>query len=525
MRKPVLLKVAEKSRRKVSATKSVPAPTGGWNALDSIADMPPSDAVTMKNWWPTTKDIMVRKGKDDHVTGFPNGQIDSLMPYVKPDGTESLFCAHNASFYDVTSPGAVGSSVATGLSNARWDSINFTNTSGNSYLCCFNGEDSARYWDNSSWITVNTGSSPGITGVATASLKAPWVHQRRMWLIEKNSLSAWYLPVDSVGGGAKEFNMSGLFKRGGHLIAGGAYTMDAGDGPDDYWYAISSEGEIIAYSGTDVTSLATWRLVGVWNVGEPIGERCLLRFRGDALIILREGVFPLSQALISASTDKTKAITNKIKDAMADAAVMYKNNFGWQIVFYPEVNMIILNVPVSEGANQEQYCMNIITGAWTRFTGINANCWTIFNGQPYYGGDGVVGKFWGSFSDNSLDINTDLQQAFNYFGQRGTLKSFSLIKPYLFSDGAPNILSDINVDFRDEIPTSSLSTTADLYGTWDSTNWDLGTWGGALNITDEWQHAFGVGVCAALRMQTASNDSELRLKSTDFVFENGGIVG
>jgi len=524
MRKPVLLKQAEQGRRQVSSTRSIPAPVKGLNALDSVASMNEEYAVIFKNWWPTTNDVQVRKGWDNHVTGL-TAQVESLMPYVKPDGTETLFAAEGTDFFNVTSAGAVGAAVVTTLTNARWQSINFTNTSGTSYLCCFNGVDSPRYWDNSTWTTITGASSPAITGVTTSTLKAPWVHQRRIWTIETNSLSAWYLPVDAVGGAAKELKLSGLFKRGGHLIAGGSYTMDGGDGPDDYWYAITSEGEIVSYAGTDPSSLSTWRLVGVWYVGEPIGTRPLLKFRGDALIILREGVFPLSQALISAATDKSKAITHPIKELMANSARDHNTKFGWQIEFYPEANMIILNVPVQEGSNQEQYVMNVITGAWARFDNISANCWTIFNGQPYFGSNTTVGKLWGSNADNGNNINTDLQQAFSYFGSSGRLKYFELIKPYIFTDGSPTVLADINVDFRPESPTSQLTFTGATYGVWDTAVWDTSLWGGLLELNDEWQSCFGVGTSAALRMKTSSKNIEIRLKSTDYVYQNGGVVG
>ena len=346
-----------------------------------------------------------------------------------------------------------------------------------------------------------------------------------MWMIQKDSLTAWYLPVDAVGGEAKALNMAGLFQKGGHLIAGGTYTMDAGLGPDDYWYAITSEGEIISFSGTDVTSLATWRLVGVWNVGQPIGDKCLLKFRGDALIVLREGVFSLSAALISATTDKSKAITNNIKDAINNVANLYSGNFGWELVFYSDANMLILNVPIDEGKNQIQYAMNIITGSWTLFEGVEANAWVIFNGEPYFGGDKFVNKFWDTFADKDTDIDTDLEQAFSYFGNRGTLKSFKMIKPYLFTNGKPSILADIALDFRDEAPTSSLTSPPSIYGIWDTSKWDNSLYGGQLNIMDEWQHCSGIGTSAALRMQTSSNKEELRLKATDYLYERGGIIG
>ena len=524
MRKPVLFKAAENKRAEISRPISIPAPVGGLNALDSIAKMKSHFAVIMKNWWPTTKDIMVRKGYINHVTGL-TAQVESLMPYVKPSGTETLFAAEGTDFFDVTSAGAVGAAVVSGLTNARWDSINYTNTSGTSYLCCFNAVDSPRYWNNSSWITITGASSPAITGVTTTTLKAPWVHQRRMWLIEKDTLFAWFLPVDAVGGAAQKLDLSGLCKRGGSLVAGGAYTFDAGDGPDDYWYAITTEGEVVAYRGTDPTSGATWGIVGVWYIGEPIGARPLFKFRGEALLILREGVYPLSQALIASGTDKTKAITLTIKDALANAAASYNTNFGWQLEYYPEANMLILNVPVAEGSKQQQFCMNAITGAWTNFDGIQANCWAIFNGQPYFGGDTVVGKFWGVYSDPVDNICTDLQQAFDDLGSPGRLKNVNLMKPYIFTDGAPEVLIDVNMDFRDELPSSPLSFAQTTYGVWDTSVWDSGIWGGALNISDDWQACFGVGNYAALRMITASNGIETRLKSTDYVFEYGGIVG
>jgi len=522
MRKPVLLKGGR--RQRVSTPTSVPAPVKGLNAIDSIAEMDSKYAAIMENWWPTTKDIMVRKGVTDHVTGIST-QVESLMPYIKPDGTETLFAAENDAFYNVTSSGAVGAAVVSSLTNARWDSLNFTNTSGTSYLCCFNATDAPQYWDDSSWTAITGVSTPAITGVTATTLKAPWVHQRRLWTIEKDTLYAWYFPVDAVGGAAQKQDLSGICKRGGHLVAGGSYTFDGGDGPDDYWYAITSEGEVVAYRGTDPTSLSTWSLVGVWYIGEPIGTRPLFKFRGEALLILREGIFPLSKALIAANADKTAAITLNIKDAIANAAALYNDNFGWQLEYYPEANMLILNVPFGEGTNQKQYCMNSITGAWTLFNGIDANCWAIFNGQPYYGGNQVVGKLWGSFDDNGNNIDTQLQQAFSYFGSPGVLKNFSLIKPFIFSDGTPEVLADINVDFKDEPAASSLSFSPTTYGVWDTSKWDQAPWGGALNINDNWQTCFGVGTSAALRMQTASNAIELRLSATDYLFETGGVVG
>lgn len=524
MRKPVLLKKPPGQKTGTARPFSAPAPVKGLNSVDPITNMDLEFANVLLNWWPETNDVRVRKGFEDHSTGLPD-QVESLMPYVKPDGTETLFAASNGNFYNVTSSGAVGAAVVTGLSNDRWDSINYTNSSGDSYLLCFNGSDNPRYWDNSSWVSVDSGSSPAITGVTSANLKAPWTHQRRLWAIEKNTLKAWYFPVDAVGGAATAVDLSGLCKLGGHLVAGGAYTFDAGDGPDDYWFAISSEGEVVAYAGTDPSSASTWGLIGVWRLGEPVGTRPILEYRGEALLLLREGVYPLSRALMTEQTDDSAAITFNIKEKIAKAVSLHGSKFGWQMKFYPEANMIILNVPIAEGSEQQQYCMNVLTGAWTVFDAIEANCWAIFQNQPYFGGNQVVGKFWGTLHDNNNNIDTDMQQAFSTLGADGRLKDIKLIKPYIFSDGAPDVLADVNTDFEDAPASGALTFSPSTHAVWDTDKWDQSTWGGALDINTQWQTAQSVGVYHALRLQSASNGLEVRLKGTDYLYEHGGIVG
>jgi hypothetical protein len=62
------------------------------------------------------------------------------------------------------------------------------------------------------------------------------------------------------------------------------------------------------------------------------------------------------------------ALSDKIQGAFAAAAAQYKNNFGWCLLYNPKNNALIVNVPVSVGANQEQFVMNNITKAWCKFT-------------------------------------------------------------------------------------------------------------------------------------------------------------
>lgn len=509
------------ARRRRARTTSIPAPVGGWNARDPEADMDPRDAVDLINWFPRTGDVQFRKGFTQHATGLGD-EVETLMVYNEADGTQSMFAAVANEFYDVTSTGAVGAAVVTGLSNAQWRSVNYTNTDGTAYLCCFNGVDSPRYWNGSSWITVTGASSPAITGVTTSTLDSPWIHKRRMWMLEVDSLSAWYLAVDSVGGAAQEFPLLGLFKRGGYLVAGGTWTVDGGDGVDDLLVIVTSEGEVAVFQGTDPSSSATWALIGVYRVGEPIGKNCLLKYTGDLLLLTKNGILPLSRALQSAQIDPSVAITDKVSGAIADSVRAYSNSYGWQMEFYAAGNMLILNVPVTDG--QEQYVMNSLTGAWGRFVGIEANCWAILDGEPYFGSNGFVGQFWDTNGDNDTNITGDIQQAYSYFNDRGSQKFWTMLRCIFRASGAPSVLATLNPDFERNDPSAALNFTPVTQALWDSAVWDTDLWAGTAGVVlKDWQSTGVIGTCAGLRLTCTSKTLDITFQATDFVYEEGGV--
>lgn len=478
----------------------------------------------MDNVFPDTTDVMVRKGYTQFATDIPL-QVESLMPYNRADGSDQLFCASDDSFYDITSGGAAGSAVQSSLSNARWQSVNFTNSSGTVYLCCFNGVDSPRYWDGSSWVTITAISTPAITGVTVTGLISATVHKRRMWLVQVDSLKAWYLPVDSVGGAANAIDLGGIAYKGGYIMALGTWTIDAGEGMDDYWCAVTSEGQLVVYRGTDPSSASTWELVGVWDVGQPIGRRCLYKYKADLLYVSLEGVLPLSAAITTGRTDQRVALTDKITQAMSSAAALNKGNYGWELLYYPEANMLMLNIPVDEGGNQEQYAMNTVTGAWGGpFQGINANCWCIFGGEPYFGSETYVGKFWDSLSDNGTNIAFEAQQAYTYLGSRGRLKQVKSVRPYILAGGDFSVVMGVNVDFSQNEVTGSISFSAPTYGIWDTALWDSGIWGANLNSYADWQTVNAVGTAVSLRIKGQVKDIEFRYAASDVVYENGGVI-
>lgn len=512
-----------KGQGRISSIESRQAPVKGWNARDPIAAMKPGDAIILDDMFPMPNDIMLRKGIVAHVTGIGD-QVESLMPYNNPDGTQTLFCAAGNEFYDVTSAGAVGSAVVSTLTNARWQHNNFTNSSGDSYLCCFNGVDNPRYWNGTSWIEITGVSTPAITGLTPSDIVSSTTHMRRMWLVQKDTLKAWYLPVDAVGGAAAALDLSGIAKRGGYLMAIESWTIDSGAGLDDHWIAITSEGEIIVYAGSDPSSANTWAIKGVWYIGSPIGRRCLIKFGGDILMILKNGVFPLSKALLSASVDRTVAMTDKIDQAMNAAASSHSSNFGWQLTSYTAENMLLLNVPITEGSSQHQYVMNTLTGAWCRFTGYEANCFEVFGDELYCGGNGVVSKAWSTFSDNGAGITGIGETAFDYFSAK-TKKSFKMVRPILSTNGTPAVSIGIDIDYEDADRLTTNTFTGIMAGLWGIALWGIGLWGSGLQTIRNWIGVSEIGLCAATHIHIQAEGLEVHWQATDFLYEVGdGIV-
>lgn len=501
--------------------QSVPAPVGGWNARDSISNMDPMDAVTLTNFFPTASNVVLRGGYTKWATGM-TGQVQTVINY-STGTTDKLYAFADGKIYDVTSSGAVGSALVTGLTNNKWEHINVTTAAG-SYLYIVNGVDKPLLFNGTTWAPIDGSSAIPITGVTTTSLDNISLFKNRVWFIEKNTLKAWYLPTGAVGGAANYIDMSAIAKYGGYLVDLDTWTLDAGYGVDDNLVFVTSNGEVIVWSGTDPASASTWALIGVWKLGSPIGKRCMLKYAGDLLLITYDGLMPLAGSLQSSRLDPRVALSNKIQGAITTATTQYGDSFGWEILYSAKNNALWINVPVAEG-QQQQYVMNNITKSWCNFSGWNANCWETFSDDPFFGGDGYVGRAWNStYIDDTNNIQTNALQAFNYYGSRGVKKYFTRARPNLFTNGTPAVFVGMNVDFDVQPATSSLSFSPSSVGLWDgaTSKWDTANWGSsAATITNNWQGITGIGYCGGINLISKSQGIQIEWASTDVVFQVG----
>ena len=462
--------------------------------------------------------------------------VDPVMVY---DGTRWFFVATTTTAVTIssiarTSPSATATvTTATAHGLVTGNRVTITGAS----EATFNGTFVITVTGASAFTYTSTGTSTatsvtgayttiGITGVNSNTFINVNLFKNRLYFTQKDTLACWYLDVDAISGPASPLYFGGIARNSGYLQAMGTWTLDAGQGADDYAVFVTSMGEVIVYNGTDPDNADTWQLKGVWQLGQTFARRCFFKYAGDLLLLTQDGLVPLASALQSSRLDPRVNLTDKIYYAVSQAATLYYDLFGWQINYFASENMIILSIPTSTG--MEQFVMHTITKAWGRFTGIQGYCWEVSgDADMHFGGDGYVGIFYDGYSDNGSNITATAQQAYSYFESAGQLKRFMMVRPILQSTGGvPNVVCGLSVDFdtQSQLGQVQFNPTTLSDGVWDASRWDNANWSGGLITTKVWQGVTGLGFAGSININVASRNIELHWASTDYVMERGGVL-
>src|SRR6267142_4793676 len=406
-------------RGQVARTTSISSPVAGLNARDSIAAMNVKNAVLMENLWPEANSVRVRKGSSNWTTGI-TGQVQTMMAYAPRSGVAQFYgITTGGNIYNVSAAGAVGAAVVSGLTNGQWQYIQSTNSAGAAFLTLCNGVDTVRQYDGAAWT------APAITGPsATSVLVNITTHMNRIWFVEKNTMTAWYLATSAITGAATAFPLGPLFVRGGSLMAMGTWTFDSGNGAEDNLVIITTEGEIAVYAGTDPSSATTWQLRGVYFLAPPIGRKCLIKFGGDILLLTVRGIFPMSSVIQSVTINERTSISSIIDPLLKADYESYNSYYGWHLTLYPQADMLIVNVPTG-AATSVQYCMNTLTKAWTKFLLLDFLSSVVSDTRLFLGCDTKTKLGWIGGVDGTATVQYRCVQAFRFFGADTSLKRWA----------------------------------------------------------------------------------------------------
>ena len=508
-----------------SSSTSLAAPIGGLNARDSVANMAPTDAVVLENWFPKTTSVDIRAGYTAWNTF--TGICQTVMVYSGVSATKVFSCVKNGStysIYDSTSSGALSSAVVGGggatveaLTSARFDYQSFGTTGGN-YFVAVNGTDTPLQYDGTNWI------ASAMTGLTTANLVSVGVFKRRLFFIQKNTLDMWYLPVDSITGALARFNLGPLFKLGGTINSIVTVTDATEGNMEDYIGFLSSEGEILAYRGTDPSVAASWILAAHFRIGRPVctGNRTWCKVGTDAFVLCADGVYPLRKAIQADNRSGGLAVSDKIRNLINSDVQSYGTLKGWQVLFHPTGAKLIVNVPTTEDLVSYQYVMNTQTGAWAKYTAWNAFNFEVAKDTLYMGGNGVTVKADSGSTDGIDPIAFDARQAYNYLGSRGRLKHVKMMRPILGLDQSINLAIGVDTDYAANFNSTSRTVTGGGTDVWGGI-WDT-TWSGSVEVSSKWYGIIGDGHAIAPHIKGSTSGTVLSWSATDLIYESGGVL-
>lgn len=554
----------------------IPAPSGV-NVVDGPAQLTPADCVLLQNMLWRESGLGNRAGYRDWVTGL-GAAVRSLLSFrgSAGDGTkDKFFATTTAGIYDCTSSTATPSSVysfptadgtsgvgvARGFVNANGDHFlpyadetngyivyseitgtwvkavqaanaawvkntvygagAYVSNYGSTYYTAAGGTsentDNAGPRGTGSAITDGTVTwayTPAISGVDPDDIAFVTVWKNRIWLVKKDSQTAYYLPTNSLFGAANSFHFGPQFKYGGHLVGLWSWTIDGGAGVDDMLVAISSAGDLVVYQGTDPSSASTFEIKAVWNVGAvPAGRRIATDYGGDLLILSFLGVVPLSKVLSGASFQDTEIYaTRKIATTLGRLMTERSTASGWDIKIHPEDKSLVVLTPQPAGEDPEQWVMALSPRGWTQHTGVPMACAEAWKGKFYFGtsdgrvciNDGDVDNNGISSSANVVAIEAALITSSQNLGN-ARQKVLQQVKPMFQTNGTtPQFAVESRYDFDVSEPGSIQFVTPTGSGIWDVSSWDVGIWGSGVGRAGEWRGVSGVGTNVAIALRVSS---------------------
>lgn len=519
--------VASAGQSKVGS-HTFPAPTRGWVTNENLSNSTPGSALVLDNYIPTQTGVKFRGGSDEYFDSTNGVPIKSLFTY-KVSGNSELFAAEDASIWDITS---TATAVVTGQTGGEYSTIQFE-TSGGSYLFAANGEDSLQRYDGTTWLAITGVSTGAITGVTTSTLSQTWAYKNRLFFVEGGTMKAWFLSVDSISGAANDLTLAGVFQKGGSLLFGATWSIDAGDGVDDKCVFVSTQGEIAIYEGSDPADPADWALVGRYELGgRPLGKNATMRAGGDLLIATTDGLVPLSAALSKdPAALSLAAVSRNIQPDWRREAVA-RQSTPWSVQKWDEENLAVIGLPVTDTTTDAVcFVVNTETGAWSRFTGWDVRSLAVHDDQIYFGtSDGrvLIGNTTGS--DDGSNYVCRLALPFDHFRQPGRHKTLKQARATFRASSQFLPQLSCSVDYAQSFPAAPSSVANYAEDTWDVGVWDTAVWDASSTesvTSTRWVSIVGSGFAHAIQLQvtfgiTPTPDAELQ--TIDCTFEVGSVV-
>ena len=453
----------------------MPPPTGGINAIQPYANMENKNAISLTNVEPLEGYTPCRKsfellGTSAAIAGI-SSDLYKLYALSQKNGTISFLVHGHVLSWSVTSAG-VWSAMAAPVTPNAMNFCQFKNL-----LFGAGGSGTAKAYDGTTTF-INSGWTG--TGLTASDLETPWVYKSRLFFTEANSRNTWYGDIDQTTGAAKaltKFPLDSMFHKGGYAYFGGSSSPQEGRDSEALWVCVSSEGEILVYTGADPAA-ADWQFYARYYINAPLSRNSFFYIGGVLHIQTADGVNSLNDIIAGRKDGANYISLSKNIDPLLRAI---NSQYGVNSQFYqaaisPRENLLYLANP-----NATPYVMNLTSGAWSNYTIYSgadserfsfhsgyataaADCYFIAEGPSASGstislwkvGQSAIYDKWGSGGTDRKDIHWNIQQAFTSGGQN-TNKKFNKVRPLVQQQAALTIGS--YTDFETTLASQSVATS------------------------------------------------------------------
>jgi len=498
-----------------STTATISAPTGGWNTRAPLDQMGPEYAIKMINAFPDDGFVRTRKGYIQHCAITANtSDVNTLVELPLGNGARRLIACAGTSFYDVSG----ASSVALGptITNSTWQHVLINNK-----IMFFNGTDSPQMYDGTTWSQP---SFNGQTQTITPSLLIQGCqYKSRLFVVEKDSAYVWNSNTSAFQGQMHRIDYSYLLQRGGTVQFVASWSRDTGLGLSDYFVIVSSEGEVLLYSGSNPEDATNWFIAGRFFLPEPVaGRRAYLGLGSDLLIIHKAGITPLSALLAGGNSSTYASITANINQAFLAAAQDYGGSDGWCAAYHSGGKAVYFNIPIPN--ESQQFILNPDRGAWAQYTGMQAKVWSTFGDGVYFGGtNGRIFKAETGSLDNGAPIRSEVHIAYNYFKDRARIKRFTMIRPHVKSAPGETFSIGIDVDFQEAIFTYTTQNNEVTFD-WNTGLWNQALWSAPKIRGEDVYSLTAFGRAASISFAFESTTGPYEFYAAAITYETGGLL-
>jgi len=373
---------------------TIPAPTRGLILNENESYMQPGAALIMDNWVPTMKGVKLRGGCTRWSVLPETTPVISAFRFASGNN-QRIYAGNATKLYDVTSTAPVV--IKSGQASGNYVASQMANQGGDHMLVANDAGDYLLHFDGVTWTTFNASqihTDPALTPPPSCinghNLTYVWKYRNRYFFIEGGTMNAWYLPLNAFQGQLSMIPLAGAATKGGKLLFGATWSLDAGDGIDEKCCFVTDLGEILIFTGTNPSDAANWRQEGRYAVGAPMGMNAHLQVGGDLLIATVDGIVPISAAITKDSAQlDLAAITVTIKPMWRDE-VNAKRAWSWTMEKWDEYGGIFVTWPGGNPGNRYCAAVNAATGAWCRMVGYDATCFVRMRGDMYFGTQGGI---------------------------------------------------------------------------------------------------------------------------------------